>query len=132
MFYDQKLRSPHSPLQRGLSTVVALVVLAVVGTTVMLLTQTIIRERLNNARKQQIIQANLLVDDLYRIAEKQKQNISVTIPASALHTVADLRLTATVEGEVVTTTGEYVAEILPADRHYSTQKSNQKSTKTKK
>jgi hypothetical protein len=110
--------------RRGLSTVVGIVVLAIVGSTVILLAQTIIREQHNNARKRQMIQADLLVDDLYRIAEKQRQNISVTFPASELRGVSDFRVEAAVEGESVTVTGKYAAEGLSADRHYSTQKNN--------
>ncbi|MDR1140063.1 MAG: hypothetical protein LBL62_00115 [Planctomycetaceae bacterium] len=113
-------------LRRGLSVIVALVVLAVVGSTVLLLSQTIIQEQRNNVRKRQMIQADILVDDLHRIAEKRKQNISVTVPASDLRGVADFRITTAVEGETVTATGEYIAEELSADRHYSTQNSTQK------
>ncbi|MDR3196475.1 MAG: hypothetical protein LBU34_01285 [Planctomycetaceae bacterium] len=119
---NQRIPFRNRTLKRGLSTIVALVVLAVVSSTVLLLSQTIIQEQRHKARQRQIIQADILVDDLHRIAEKQKQNVSVTIPASELYGVADLRLTATVEGENITATGKYVAEELPADQHYSTQK----------
>ncbi|MDR0610904.1 MAG: hypothetical protein LBG58_12390 [Planctomycetaceae bacterium] len=120
--YNYRFRFFNCRSRRGLSTIVGIAVLAIVGSTIILLAQTIIREQHNNAWKLQIIQANLLVDDLYRIAEKRKQNISVTIPASELRGVADFHITATAEGENVTVTGEYAAEELPANRHYSTQK----------
>ncbi|MDR0337012.1 MAG: hypothetical protein LBI18_07975 [Planctomycetaceae bacterium] len=122
---NQHVPCRHRSLKRGLSTIVAMVVLVVVGSSVLLLSQTIIREQHHNVRKRQIIQADILVDDLLRIAEKRKQNISATISASVLRGVADFRITAAVEGDSVTATGKYVAEELAVDRQYSTQKQKQ-------
>ncbi|MDR2440666.1 MAG: hypothetical protein LBE12_14990 [Planctomycetaceae bacterium] len=111
----------------GLSTIAALAVLAIVGSTVMLLAQTMIREQHDNARKQQIIQANILTDDWLRIAEKRQQDISVTIPASELYGIADFRLTAETGSETIVSTGEYIADEHSVNKHsvnkhYSTQK----------
>ncbi|MDR2757296.1 MAG: hypothetical protein LBC20_16480 [Planctomycetaceae bacterium] len=119
-----RCRCPLRNERHGLSTIVGLAVLAIVGSTIILLAQTTIREKHNNAWKRQIIQADILVDDWHRIAEKQQQNISVTVPASVLCGVADLRLTAVTENENIAANAEYAAEELPTAKHYSAQKRN--------
>ena len=82
--------------RNGLAVVVALAVLAIIGSTVLLLVQAMNQEKRSDARRWRIEQAEILVRDAMRLAEKENRDISFLVPAAAPSGTADLRVEATI------------------------------------
>ncbi len=83
-------------IQRGVATMSGLVALAVVGVTLLVLTQTIIREQRDEARRFQVLQARLLASDLERLASQKSESVpddfSLTVSRSELGSISDLHV----------------------------------------
>ncbi len=120
-----------SKSRNGAASMVGLVVVAVVGVTTLILTQTIIQEQRNEARRLQMLQVRQLASDVERLVEQDGlRDFSLTISKDKLGSISDLQIeckTAEDNGQsfaeiTVQTADTELPEPLPAALQYSIQK----------
>jgi cytochrome c-type biogenesis protein CcmE len=112
---------PKHTKRGGLATFIALAALAVIAAASIIVLKSATTEKRFDSSAFRMQQAETLADDLYRIAGTQKKDISLTIPASAYHGIADLQLTATVRDNVVSASAAYTGK-LPEYLQYRTER----------